>query len=73
MEIAGLNYYLQVDTGSSDLFIKGEQTNGNPPKKYQCGQPCLSSSPRYNISYWDGDLQTYETKLSVKLGQHVFN
>ena len=30
MKVAGLDYKLTIDTGSSDLIIKGEQTTGVP-------------------------------------------
>jgi hypothetical protein len=36
LTVAGLAYRLNIDTGSSDIFIKGEQSPGNPATKYTC-------------------------------------
>jgi hypothetical protein len=40
--VAGFKYDLNVDTGSSDIFIKGQNTPGNPPVKYSCAT-CMNS------------------------------
>ena len=29
---------MSIDTGSSDIFIKGENTTGDPEIRYKCGQ-----------------------------------
>jgi hypothetical protein len=34
--ISGLPYQLNIDTGSSDIFIKGENSPGVPFQKYTC-------------------------------------
>jgi len=34
--VAGLEYNVNIDTGSSDFFIKGEQSAGVPSVKYSC-------------------------------------
>lgn len=36
LTIGGLPYRLNIDTGSSDIFIKGENSPGNPAVKYTC-------------------------------------
>ena len=51
--VNGLKYQLSMDTGSSDIFIKGENTTGEPKKKYQSGESYLDLE-RYNIGYLDG-------------------
>ena len=33
--VDGLEYWLGMDTGSSDIFIKGENTSGSPKHKYK--------------------------------------
>ena len=43
LKIAGLQYNLNVDTGSSDLFIKGEHSPGMPKDKYSCPK-CLADN-----------------------------
>lgn len=70
--IAGLPYSLNIDTGSSDIFIKGEHSAGNPVNKYQCSD-CMERNKRVTIGYLDGFLQTYKDILEVQLGEHKFN
>ena len=65
--VNGLKYQLSMDTGSSDIFIKGENTTGEPKKKYQSGEGYLDLE-RYNIGYLDGYLKCYAKTLPV-----VFN
>ena len=36
MEIGGVHYDVNLDTGSSDFMIKGEDTDGQPDRKYKC-------------------------------------
>jgi hypothetical protein len=43
LTIGGLPYQLSIDTGSSDLFIKGENSPGIPKKKYSCPQ-CMENN-----------------------------
>ena len=43
MLVAGYAYNLNVDTGSSDIFIKGQGTQGKPKFKYSCSS-CLAAS-----------------------------
>ena len=69
--VAGLQYYLNVDTGSSDIFIKGQGTVGNPKIKYNC-QPCITSNQQFALSYIDGTVQTYEKLLDVSFGGHNY-
>jgi hypothetical protein len=64
MTIAGLNYNLNIDTGSSDLFIKGESTPGSPSQKYSCPS-CRKNGKKITIAYLDGALQTYKANLPV--------
>lgn len=72
MTIAGLNYNLNIDTGSSDLFIKGENTPGSPAQKYSCPS-CKANGKKITIAYLDGSLQTYKANLPVQVGSHTFN
>jgi hypothetical protein len=58
MTVDGIPYRLNIDTGSSDIFIKGEQTKGSPNRKFSC-PACFKSNPKYSISYLDGTLKTY--------------
>jgi len=37
MKVAGIDYKMQIDSGSSDIFIKGEKSIGEPKIRYQCG------------------------------------
>jgi len=67
-----MDYNLNIDTGSSDIFIKGEDSPGNPVCKYRC-QSCKDNNNKYTISYLDGSLQTYQTNLTVSIGNHVFD
>ena len=55
LTVGGLPYSLNIDTGSSDLFIKGEQTEGVPQVKYQC-PVCLTNNKKVEIGYLDGFL-----------------
>lgn len=73
MKIAGYNYKMSIDSGSSDIFIKGEDSKGKPKKRYHCGQICIDTHEHYQIGYLDGKLQTYEATLQVEVGQHKFN
>jgi hypothetical protein len=57
--VAGIDYRLNIDTGSSNIFIKGENSAGNPTVKFTCPK-CMKNSPRYTISYLDGTLYTYQ-------------
>jgi hypothetical protein len=72
LTIGGIPYNLNVDTGSSDLFIKGENSPGSPTVKYTCPS-CLKSNHKYRIGYLDGSLNTYLAQLPVQLGNHTFN
>ena len=76
MIVAGYQYALNVDTGSSDIFIKGQGTNGSPQYKYSCPS-CLTasqlSSNLYLLTYIDGSVSTYQKKLQVDIGQYIFN
>jgi hypothetical protein len=51
--IEGLTYDLTVDTGSSDLFAKGENMTGNPVKKISC-PTCVQQNTKATIQYLDG-------------------
>ncbi len=53
--IGGLPYSLNIDTGSSDIFIKGEQSAGIPNNKYHC-QACMKRNTKVSIGYLDGFL-----------------
>jgi hypothetical protein len=58
--VAGYNYDMDIDSGSSDIFIKGEDSVGLPKKRYHCGQSCIDNNPHYSLGYLDGKLKTYE-------------
>jgi hypothetical protein len=64
LTVGGFSYNLNIDTGSSDLFIKGEEAIGSPRVKYSCRE-CLKNNKKYTISYLDGDLSTYLNELQV--------
>lgn len=36
IKVGGVDYQINLDTGSSDFMIKGEKTNGIPTQKYSC-------------------------------------
>ncbi len=72
LTVANLPYSLNIDTGSSDLFIKGEHSKGNPQNKYTCPR-CLKKNKKVSIGYLDGFLSTYKATLPIQLGQHKFN
>lgn len=65
MKIAGLDYKMTIDSGSSDIFIKGENASGKPKNRFHCGQTCIDNNDHYRIGYLDGKLETYEAKLPV--------
>jgi len=56
--IEGYQYDLNIDTGSSDIFIKGAGTKGNPKYKYNCST-CVGINQQFTLSYIDGTLQAY--------------
>lgn len=72
LTIAGIPYRLNIDTGSSDIFIKGQDSPGAPANKYQCSE-CMDNNPKITIAYLDGPLDTYQADLLVELGPHTFN
>jgi hypothetical protein len=55
LTIEGLTYDLTIDTGSSDLFAKGENMIGNPVKKISC-PTCMQQNTKASISYLDGEV-----------------
>ena len=69
--IEGYNYAINIDTGSSDIFIKGAGTKGSPQYKYSC-PTCVNNNQQFTLSYIDGTLQAYEIDLGVNLGVHNF-
>lgn len=71
MTIGGLPYKLNIDTHSSDIFIKGENSPGNPVDKYSCPK-CLEQNEKIILSYIDGPVEAYKTVLPVRLGSHTF-
>ena len=56
MKINGLKYKMSIDSGSSDIFIKGENAAGKPKRRYHCGQVCIETHDHYKIGYLDGRL-----------------
>ena len=54
---------MSIDSGSSDIFIKGEKSSGKPKIKYHCGDVCINTHDKYKIGYLDGHLLTYESNL----------
>jgi hypothetical protein len=72
LTIAGLPYKLSMDTGSSDFFIKGENSPGVPTRKYKSNSN-YNALPTIQIGYLDGNLRTYATNLSVQFNGHTFN
>jgi len=69
--IEGISYELAVDTGSSDLFVKGENMKGNPVKKMSCST-CLKNNRKAQIRYLDGEVQTYLFLANMGIGNHSF-
>ena len=69
--IEGYRYDLNIDTGSSDIFIKGAGTKGSPKYKYSCPS-CVNNNQQFYLSYIDGSLQAYEIDLGVNFGIHNF-
>lgn len=55
LTVAGIPYRLNIDTGSSDIFIKGEGSPGTPANKYNCSE-CFAHNPKITIAYLDGAL-----------------
>lgn len=55
-----------MDTGSSDIFIKGENSTGVPEKKYQSGEDYMKLDQVF-IGYLDGYLSCYVKTLEVEL------
>lgn len=58
IKVQGIGYNLQIDSGSSDFVIKGEQAPGNPSKRYTCNGKC-ENNQKYVIQYLDGKMFTY--------------
>lgn len=50
---------MSIDSGSSDIFIKGEKSQGKPKQRYHCGDICIKKNEKYTIGYLDGELRTY--------------
>lgn len=71
MTVQGIPYALNIDTGSSDIFIKGENSKGKPDKKYTC-PVCKQKNQKYSISYLDGTLYTYLKEVNINFGKHEF-
>jgi hypothetical protein len=61
-----------MDTGSSDFFIKGENSPGMPIMKYKSNSN-YNILPVIQIGYLDGNLRTYATNLNVQFNDHTFN
>lgn len=47
-----------MDTGSSDVFIKGENAPGVPKQRYHSPDD-YTKKPKIHIGYLDGPLETY--------------
>ena len=60
-----------MDTGSSDIFIKGEGTKGQPETKYECTD--CKNNPYVMLGYLDGFLTTYVKTLPVKFANTTFD
>lgn len=73
LEVAGYQYNLSMDTGSSDIWIKGENMSGKPKERYSCGDFCVNTHVQYPIGYLDGFLSTYGQTLKVKFNEHTFD
>ena len=69
--IEGLHYNINVDTGSSDIFIKGAGTQGAPVIKYSCPS-CKSKCQPFMLNYLDGMVATYEKDLNVSFGTYHY-
>lgn len=69
--VEGFHYALNIDTGSSDIWIKGAGTKGNPKYKYNCSS-CAQNNQKFFLTYLDGTVEAYVTKLGVALGIHDF-
>lgn len=63
---------MSVDTGSADIFIKGEKSPGVPNKKYRCGSNYKKKQPQVAIGYLDGQMDTYATVLDVEFDEKRF-
>ena len=72
LNVNGFDYNLSIDTGSSDLFIKGEDLAGNPIRKFSC-KKCMTENQHVKIGYLDGKLDTYLYNSTIVLGEHTFN
>lgn len=50
---------MTIDSGSSQIFIKGENAKGEPKERYLCGQTCIKTNENKTIRYLDGNITTY--------------
>ena len=62
--VNGIEYWLSMDTGSSDIFIKGEKTKGEPKTKYKNNEDYKKLKPYY-LGYLDGEVKCYEKTIPV--------
>jgi hypothetical protein len=60
-----------IDTGSSDLWVKGEDVVGNPVNRIRCSD-CVLNNNKIEIAYLDGKLNTYVYESNITLGSHNF-
>lgn len=65
IKVEGLDYKMSMDTGSADVFIKGEKSPGVPNKKYR-SRSNYKKKPKIAIGYLDGSMDTYEAVLDVE-------
>ena len=63
--VDGIQYWLSVDTGSADIFIKGEETKGDPSEKYKNNED-YTKLEKIELGYLDGDVDCYEKVLPVE-------
>jgi hypothetical protein len=71
LSIEGLVYDLVIDTGSSELFIKGDGLKGQPPVKFSC-DICSRTYRRYSISYLDGGIVSYLIEGKIMLTSNLY-
>lgn len=73
MKVGGVDYKMSMDTGSSDVYIKGEKdAPGVPKKRYISGED-YKSKPIIRIGYLDGDMKTYEAVLPAEFDNKKFD
>ena len=63
LNVNDIGYDLNVDTGSSDFWIKGEDVKGDPYIRYSCNCNYMADRDQYSVEYLDGPVKMYASDI----------